>query len=128
VIDDLGMRDIAERRTAGFSQGQRTKVALGRALIHRPTHLLLDEPTNGLDVPSVRALRDLLKRFRESGTCILFSSHVLGEVEDLCDRIVVVANGSVVGEGTRQELCRATETDSLEDAFVALIARTEEIA
>jgi sodium transport system ATP-binding protein len=128
VIDDLGMRDIADRRTGGFSQGQRMKVALGRALIHRPTHLLLDEPTNGLDVPSVRALRELLKRFRASGTCILFSSHVLGEVEDLCDRIVVIANGTVAGQGTRQELCRTTATDSLEEAFVALTTEPEEMA
>jgi sodium transport system ATP-binding protein len=128
VIDDLGMRDIADRRTGGFSQGQRMKVALGRALIHRPTHLLLDEPTNGLDVPSVRALRELLKRFRASGTCILFSSHVLGEVEDLCDRIVVIANGTVAGQGTRQELCRTSATDSLEEAFVALTTEPEEMA
>jgi sodium transport system ATP-binding protein len=128
TIDDLGMQEIADRRTGGFSQGQHMKVALGRALIHRPTHLLLDEPTNGLDVPAVRTLRELLRRFRESGTCILFSSHVLGEVEALCDRIVVIADGSVVGQGTRQELCRDTDTVSLEEAFVALTAEQEEVS
>ena len=120
MLADLGLAAIADRAVAGFSQGERMKVALGRALVHRPSHLLLDEPTNGLDVPTQRTLRALLKVLRDSGTCIVFSSHVLSEIEDLCDRVVVIAKGSVVGEGTIEELCRATGTATLEAAFLTL--------
>jgi sodium transport system ATP-binding protein len=120
VLQQLDLTEIADRRTAGFSQGQRMKVALGRALINEPTHLLLDEPTSGLDVPTVRKLRGLLAELRDAGTCVLFSSHVLTEVESLCDRIVVMAGGDVVGQGTCDELCRSTATTSLEEAFLTL--------
>jgi sodium transport system ATP-binding protein len=120
LLDDLGLAAIADRQVAGFSQGERMKVALGRALVHRPSHLLLDEPTNGLDVPMQRMLRSLLKGLRDSGTCIVFSSHVLGDVEDLCDRIVVIAKGAVVAAGTIEELCRAAGEASLEAAFLKL--------
>ena len=96
------------------------KVALARALVHRPSHLLLDEPTNGLDVPTQRMLRNLLRVLRDAGTCIVFSSHVLGDVQDLCDRVVVIAKGSIVGAGTVEELCRAAGESTLEAAFVKL--------
>jgi sodium transport system ATP-binding protein len=125
-LADLGLQEIADRRTGGFSEGQRMKVALARALIHGPTHLLLDEPTNGLDVPTVRSLRHLLRSYREAGACVVLSSHVLGEVEDLCDRIVILAKGSVVGQGTQHELCAITDTKSLEEAFIALSGEGEE--
>jgi sodium transport system ATP-binding protein len=125
VLADLGLTAVADRPVAGFSQGERMKVALGRALVHRPAHLLLDEPTNGLDVSTQRMLRRLLKTLRDSGACIVFSSHVLGDVEDLCDRVVVIAKGSVVGQGTIEELCRATATATLESAFLKLTADTE---
>jgi sodium transport system ATP-binding protein len=101
------------------------KVALGRALVHRPSHLLLDEPANGLDVPTQRTLRNLLRALREAGTCIVFSSHVLSDVEDLCDRIVVIAKGAVVGAGTVEELCRATGAATLEGAFLGLTEEAE---
>jgi sodium transport system ATP-binding protein len=120
VLVDLGLTAIADRAVAGFSQGERMKVALGRALVHRPAHLLLDEPTNGLDVPTQRTLRNLLKVLRDAGTCIVFSSHVLGDVEDLCDRIVVIAKGAVVAAGTVEELCRAAGEATLEAAFLKL--------
>jgi sodium transport system ATP-binding protein len=125
LLADLGLTGIAGRAVAGFSQGERMKVALARALIHRPSHLLLDEPTNGLDVSTQRTLRGLLKTLRDSGTCVVFSSHVLGDVEDLCNRIVVIAKGSVVGEGTTEELCRATATTTLEGAFLKLTENAE---
>jgi sodium transport system ATP-binding protein len=125
MLTDLGLTAVADRAVAGFSQGERMKVALGRALVHRPSHLLLDEPTNGLDVSTQRTLRELLKALRDSGACIVFSSHVLGDVEDLCDRVVVIAKGSVVGEGTIEELCRATATATLEDAFLKLTEDAE---
>jgi sodium transport system ATP-binding protein len=120
VVTFLGMQAVADRRTAGFSLGERMKTALGRALIHSPKNLLLDEPTSGLDVPSVRALRLLLRQTRDMGCCVVFSSHVLEEVQALCDRVVVLAGGCVVAEGTPAELCQRTGTATLEDAFVAL--------
>jgi sodium transport system ATP-binding protein len=125
LFTSLGLTAIADRPVAGFSQGERMKVALARALVHRPSHLLLDEPTNGLDVATQRMLRNLLRGLRDSGTCIVFSSHVLGDVEDLCDRVVVIAKGAVVGEGTIDELCRAAGTETLEAAFLKLTEDTE---
>src|ERR1035441_7488109 len=115
----LGMQSIADRRTGGFSQGERMKTALGRALIHSPRNLLLDEPTSGLDIPSVRSLRVLLQRTRDAGACILFSSHVLEEVQALCDRVVILAGGRVVAEGTPLELCELAGGGNLENALVA---------
>jgi sodium transport system ATP-binding protein len=125
VVAFLGMQTIAGRRTGRFSQGERMKTALGRALIHSPKNLLLDEPTNGLDVPSVRALRLLLHRMRDAGACIVLSSHVLEEVRALCDRAVVLARGRVVAEGTPADLCRRAGVHTLEDAFVAFTGAGE---
>jgi sodium transport system ATP-binding protein len=125
LVSTLGLTGIADRRTSGFSQGERLKVSLACALIHAPRHLLLDEPTNGLDVPTVRALRTLLKTLRDSGTCILFSSHVLSEIEGLCDRIVIIARGKAVAEGTLDDVRSRAETEGLEDAFVKLTAGDE---
>ena len=116
----LDMREIADRRTSGFSHGERTKVGLARALVHNPQNVLLDEPTNGLDVMSTRAVRDIIRRLRDHGHCVLFSSHVMQEVSALCDSIVVIAHGRVVAHGTPDELRAQTGRESLEDAFVAL--------
>src|SRR6187431_808737 len=116
----LDMSAIADRRTGGFSHGERTKVAIARALVHNPRNVLLDEPTNGLDVMSTRAVRTIVRRLRDSGHCVLFSSHVMQEVLALCDAIVVIAGGKVVARGTPDELRRQTGRDNLEDAFVAL--------
>ena len=116
----LDMSAIADRRTGGFSHGERTKVAIARALVHNPRNVLLDEPTNGLDVMSTRAVRTIVRRLRDSGHCVLFSSHVMQEVSALCDAIVVVARGQVVARGTPDELRVQTGRENLEDAFVAL--------
>jgi sodium transport system ATP-binding protein len=120
LLQTLDMHGIAERRTSGFSHGERTKVALARALVHDPRNVLLDEPTNGLDVMSTRAVRDIIRRLRDDGRCVLFSSHVMQEVSALCDSIVVIAKGTVVAMGTPDELRRQTGRQNLEDAFVAL--------
>jgi sodium transport system ATP-binding protein len=125
LVELLGMQSFADRRTEGFSQGQRVKVALARALVHDPHNVVLDEPTNGLDVAATRAVRALLMKLREEGRCVLFSSHVMQEVSALCDRVVVIAGGQVVAEGTPDELRRATGKESLEDAFVAAIGSEE---
>jgi sodium transport system ATP-binding protein len=121
LVELLDMKDIANRRTEGFSQGERMKVALARALVHGPRNVLLDEPTNGLDVMSTRAVRTLIRRLKSQGHCVLFSSHVMQEVAALCDRIVVVARGRVVAEGTPDELRTRTGKESLEEAFVSVI-------
>jgi sodium transport system ATP-binding protein len=120
LIDLLDMGAIADRRVGGFSHGERTKVALARALVHDPQNVLLDEPTNGLDVMSTRAVRHIVRKLRTQGRCVLFSSHVMQEVSALCDSIVIIASGRVVARGTPNELRNQTGEDSLEDAFVAL--------
>jgi sodium transport system ATP-binding protein len=116
----LEMEEFADRRARGFSQGERIKTALARALVHSPRNLLLDEPTNGLDVMAVRALRRLLSTLRDAGHCVLFSSHVMGEVSALCDEVVVIAHGTVLASGTPQTL--GAQPGGLEEAFVQLIA------
>jgi sodium transport system ATP-binding protein len=117
----LDMQSLLERRTDGFSQGERMKTALARALVHNPPNIVLDEPTNGLDVLATRSLREALRRLRDDeGKCIVFSTHIMQEVERLCDRVVVVAHGRTVAEGTVAELnTRAAERD-FEETFVKL--------
>jgi sodium transport system ATP-binding protein len=123
IIEDLDIGSFADRRTRGFSQGQRTRVALARALVHDPQNVILDEPSNGLDVMATRALRELILRLKADGRCVLFSSHVMQEVAALCDDIVVIANGEVAIEGTTDAIRARTGCDDLEDAFVAAISR-----
>lgn len=125
LIDLLEMRDFADRRTDGFSQGQRLKVAIARALVHRPQNVLLDEPTAGLDVAGTRAMRKLIQQLKAEGRCVLFSSHIMQEVTALCDRVVVIARGQVVADGTLEDLRRKTGKDNMEDAFVAAIGSEE---
>ena len=128
AIAALDMGDIAERRTEGFSQGQRVKTAIARALIHDPKNVILDEPTNGLDVMATRAMREFLKRLKREGRCVLFSSHIMQEVAALCDRIVVIARGRVVADATPDALRAQTGESNLEDAFVKLIGSEEGLA
>ena len=125
VLQDLGLQGIADRRTGRFSQGERMKVALGRAIVHAPPHLILDEPTNGLDIPAVHGLRRVLRRMRDGGACILLSSHVIGEVRALCDTVVIISKGRVVADGEAADVCRRTGQPTLEDAFVALTGHQE---
>jgi sodium transport system ATP-binding protein len=115
----LAMEDFIDRRSRGFSRGQQMKVALARALVHEPHNVLLDEPTNGLDVATSRAVRDLVRRFRAEGRCVLLSSHIMHEVAALADRIVIVAEGRVALQGTPEELRRATGLVDLEEIFMA---------
>ena len=125
LVGALDMADFAARRTEGFSQGQRTKTAIARALVHQPRNVILDEPTNGLDVMTTRAMRGFLRRLREEGRCVLFSSHIMQEVAALCDRIVVIAKGRVVAQGSADELRAQTGEANLEDAFVKVIGSDE---
>ena len=125
LVKLLEMQEFADRKVDGFSQGQRLKVAIGRALVHSPQHILLDEPTNGLDVMSTRAMRTIIRRMRDEGRCVLFSSHIMQEVAALCERVVVIARGEVVADGTPDELRARTGQANLEDAFVAAIGTEE---
>ncbi len=128
LIRLLEMEEFADRIAKGYSQGQRIKTALARALVHRPRNVLLDEPTNGLDVMAVRTLRRILRRLRDEGHCVLFSSHVMQEVGALCDEVVVIAHGIVVASGTPEEIRERTGEATLEDAFVRLIGTGEGLA
>ena len=123
VIRLLEIEDFADRRTKGFSQGQRTKVALARALVHEPQNVILDEPSNGLDVMATRSLRTLIRNLRAEGKCVLFSSHVMQEVAALCDEIVIIAGGRVAVDASPDGIRRATGCEDLEEAFVKAIAR-----
>lgn len=125
VIDLLDIRDFADRRSKGFSQGQRTKVSLARALVHEPQNVLLDEPSNGLDVMATRALRDVIRQLKAAGKCVLFSSHVMQEVAALCDEIVIMAAGKVALHDTTEGIRTATGCADLEEAFVKAIEMVE---
>ena len=122
----LDIERIADRRAKGFSQGERTRVALARALVHDPQTLILDEPTNGLDVGAIRALRDVVRERRDAGCCVLFSSHVMQEVAALCDTIVILASGAVAATGTADDIRAAAGCDSLEEAFVQAVDGTRD--
>ncbi len=121
----LDMGDFIDRRTEGFSQGQRVKVAIARAVVHSPQTVLLDEPSNGLDVMSTRALRDYVRGLKRAGHCVVLSTHIMQEVAALCDRIVIIAKGEVAADGTAAELLERSGCESLEDAFVKLIGTEE---
>lgn len=125
LIQLLEMGDFAERLAKGYSQGQKLKTALARALVHRPRNVLLDEPTNGLDVMAVRNLRKLLVQLKEAGHCVLFSSHVMQEVDHLCDEVVVIGSGQVLAAGTIAEIRAHGGHQRLEDAFVQLMGGSE---
>ena len=128
LLGQLGLAALADRRTQGFSQGEKMKVAIARALVHDPATIMLDEPTSGLDVMSIRGLREQLFALRAAGKCILLSTHVMQEVALLCDRIVILGHGRVQAVGTGAELLARTGEASLEDAFVRLLGSAEGLA
>jgi sodium transport system ATP-binding protein len=121
LVELLEMQEFATRPAKGYSQGQRIKVALARALVHRPKNVVLDEPTNGLDVMATRALRAIIRRVRDAGHCVLFSSHVMQEVAALCDGIIIIAHGRIVAHGTPDEIRQQTGETDLEEAFVKAV-------
>lgn len=125
LLTMLDMQSIADRKTEGFSTGEKLKVAIARTLVHNPQNILLDEPTNGLDVMSTRAMRQFILRLRDEGKCVLFTSHIMQEVAALCDQIVIISQGSVTAHGSPDELRKQTGKENLEDAFVAVIGSEE---
>ncbi len=122
----LGMDDFIDRRAKGYSKGQTRKVTLARSLVHEPHNLLLDEPTNGLDIASSRAVHTMVREIRAQGRCVLFCSHIMSEVASICDRIIIIAQGRIAGNGTVAELMAQTGKDDLEDVFLALTGDTLE--
>jgi len=125
LIESLDMSDFVDRRCEGFSQGQRTKTAIARAVIHRPQNIVLDEPTNGLDVMTTRGLRRFLLNCKAEGRCVVLSTHIMQEVAALCDHVVVIAKGAVMAQGSPESLKEQAQRESLEDAFVHLIGSEE---
>lgn len=125
IVRLLEIGDFAERRTKGFSQGQRTKVSLARALVHDPQNVILDEPSNGLDVMATRSLRELILKLKDDGRCVLFSSHVMQEVAALCDDICIIANGQVAIDDSIDGIREQTGCEDIEDAFVKAIHMVE---
>lgn len=121
LIEQLGMQSFATRRAQGFSQGQKTKVALARALVHEPRTVLLDEPTNGLDIMATRSLREILRELARQGHCILFSSHIMQEVVALCDRVAIISEGTIAMTDSLAGIRQRTGTDDFEEAFVRAI-------
>jgi sodium transport system ATP-binding protein len=128
LTETLDMADFIERRTEGFSQGQRVKVAIARAMIHSPQTVMMDEPSNGLDVMSTRALRRYILDLKAEGHSVVLSTHIMQEVAALCDRIIIIAKGKIAANGTAQELMEQSNCNTLEDAFVSLIGTEEGLA
>ena len=128
LVQALGMEDFIDRQAEGFSQGQRTKTAIARALVHDPKNVILDEPTNGLDVMTTRGLREFLLTLKAQGRCVILSSHIMQEVGLLCDHIVIIAKGKVTAQGSADELRRISGEENLADAFVKLIGSAEGLA
>ena len=128
IVRLLEIEEFAERRTKGFSHGQRTKVALARALVHDPRNVILDEPTSGLDVMATRSLRELILKLRDEGRCVLFSSHIMQEVAALCDDICIIAHGKVAIDDSIDGIRRRTGREDLEDAFVEAIRMVEPVS
>ena len=128
LVRSLGMENFIGRRAKGFSQGQRIKVALARALVHNPGNVVLDEPTNGLDVMAIRNLREMLLNLKAEGRCVLFSSHVMQEVAALCDRVVIIGRGRVLADATVQEIRERNGNASLEEAFLQVLGLTEGVS
>ena len=117
---ELEITDALSRHTKGFSRGMRQKTALIRALAHNPDILLLDEPTAGLDVTSARTVRSLVGNIRDDGGTVIYSTHHLAEAQQVCDRIIIVHNGTIRADGTPDQLLEATKKENLEDAYVFL--------
>ena len=125
LVETLDMGDFIDRRTEGFSQGQRVKVAIARAMVHQPQTVMMDEPSNGLDVMSTRALRQYILGLKDAGHSEVLSTHIMQEVAALCDRIIIIAKGRIAADGTAEELLEESGCNTLEDAFVNLIGTEE---
>jgi sodium transport system ATP-binding protein len=126
VFTTLRMNDFRDRLGAKMSTGMRQKVSIARAIVHDPPVLIFDEPTAGLDVLVGRAVLDTIQELRSLGKCILFSTHVMCEVERLCDRVAILSSGRIQACGTITELRQRYREDDLEELFFALVSSASE--
>ncbi len=113
--------DYAQKLAGTYSKGMMQKINLIRAIIHNPPVVVLDEPTNGLDVPSTRAVETFIKEMKEEGKTILLSTHLMAQVEKLCDYIYIIHKGKIVEEGTPQAIKEKYGTATVEDAFLKVV-------
>ncbi|MCP4501473.1 MAG: ATP-binding cassette domain-containing protein [Deltaproteobacteria bacterium] len=128
VVDELELKDLLDRRCDGLSSGQEQRVNLARALVHDPQVLILDEPTNALDVTSQQFVLDAVLRAKKENRAVLFSSHVMGEVEAVADRVVLLAKGRIVFTSTLDEVKARTEGRGLGHLFTQLEAEASSIS
>ena len=121
VLTLFGISEYADRPNDRLSTGMKQRVGIARAVVHDPPVVILDEPTSGLDPIVTRAVEEAVASLAKAGRCVLFSTHSLSQAEDLCTRIGVIGRGRVLGAGTIPELCAATGTQNLRQAFFALV-------
>lgn len=125
-IDELftlmDMNEFRNRKVEGFSKGMKQKVNIIRAIIHDPSTILFDEPTSGLDVISARNILDFIGECRNRGKCILFSTHIMSEVERLCDRVAIINKGTIIAQGSTKEILEKTSQSTIEDAYLKLVS------
>ncbi len=119
VLALVGLKDAAHRRVKGYSTGMKQRLGLAAALLHRPRLLILDEPTSGLDPIGMKEIREFLRRLADEGTTIFLSSHLLHEVEQICDRVAILNHGRILAEGHVQELLRGKR--DLEEVFMDIV-------
>ncbi len=117
----LELGDTLTRRAGDFSTGMKQKIVIARAVLHDPQIIFFDEATSGLDVMARRNVLTFVQRFAESGRTVLYSTHVMSEIEELCDRVAILYGGSLIAQGTPQELVERAEARSLEAAFFQLV-------
>ena len=122
LFDTFRMQDFRDLIGAKMSTGMKQKVSIARALIHNPPVLIFDEASIGLDVMVARALLDIIARLREEGKCIIFSTHIMREVERLCDRVAIMSRGAILANGTIGDLRNRFGHDDVEDLFLELIS------
>ena len=125
IFDRLQMQEIRDRLCSKMSTGMRQKVSIARALVHDPPVLIFDEATVGLDVLVARSLLGIVSQLRDQGKCIIFSTHIMREVEKLCDRVAIMNQGRILAEGTLQDLRETYEENDLEELFFKLLSDNE---
>lgn len=126
IFTMLQMQEIRDLLGAKMSTGMKQKVSIARTIIHDPPVLIFDEPTNGLDVLVARAVLKAIESLRDQGKCIIFSTHIMREVEKLCDRIAIIYRGKILAIGTVDELEATYQESDMEELFFDLISRYEE--
>ncbi|MBU3181675.1 ABC transporter ATP-binding protein [Clostridium psychrophilum] len=123
---ELEMSEFIDKRVGKFSRGMKQKVAIARSIVHKPSVMLFDEPSTGLDVSATRLIQDFIFKCKSEGKAIVFSSHSMVEVENLCDRVVIIHKGKVVEYGTISALKAKYNNEDMEDIFVKLIGGSHE--